>query len=159
MLHAGRPEGDPLSRLTAQERECLRLVAKQLSSKEIAQALGISKASVDTYCNRARAKLGVDSRREAARMVARALEAEPGFRLAASGSPVVAELAPPPVPAPPSLAHRPFRIACMSPLRRLGVILLGAGLFALAFGVLVNGLESLNHVMATSNFEQAPSRH
>lgn len=63
---AGVPDLDVL---TPQERECLRLVARHLSSKEIARELGISKASVDTYLNRARVKLGVASRRAAAQLV------------------------------------------------------------------------------------------
>ena len=63
MLQSVEPREPKLSALTPKERECLRLVAQQWSSKEIARELGISKASVDTYCNRARAKLGVASRR------------------------------------------------------------------------------------------------
>src|SRR6266545_2729436 len=69
MLQAADARDLKLSLLTPQERECLRLVAQQRSSKEIANELGISKASVDTYCNRARAKLGVASRRDAAQLV------------------------------------------------------------------------------------------
>ena len=159
MPHAAGPRKDPLSRLTAQERECLRLVAEQRSSKEIAQALGISKASVDTYCNRARAKLGVDSRREAARMVVRALEEEPPPAVAAAAeSAAPAPTAQAPAAAPPA-PGRASLIACMGPMSRLAAILIGAGLLALSFGVLLNGLESLNEVMAPSHFEQAPSRH
>lgn len=58
-----------LARLTAQEQACLRLVAQRMSSKEIAAELGIAKTSVDTYCNRARQKLGVSDRYAAARML------------------------------------------------------------------------------------------
>src|SRR5205085_5728940 len=53
--------------LTPRERECLRLVDQHLSSKQIARELGMSKTSVDTYCDRARRKLGVPDRYEAAR--------------------------------------------------------------------------------------------
>jgi DNA-binding CsgD family transcriptional regulator len=67
---------DPAGLLTPRERECLRLVDQHLSSKEIARALGMSKTSVDTYCDRARRKLGVPDRYEAAR-VARVLDREP----------------------------------------------------------------------------------
>jgi DNA-binding CsgD family transcriptional regulator len=166
--HAGRARIDPLSRLTAQERECLRLVAEQRSSKEIAQALGISKASVDTYCNRARAKLGVDSRREAARMVVRALEGEPSSSSSSSGAAAAEALAPSPAPTRPAAPieeaaaiapRRPSPVAGLGPVSRLALILVGAGVFALSFGALVNGLERLNAVMATSHFEQAPSTH
>lgn len=67
--------GDPRDLLTAQERACLRLVAQRLSSKEIAAELGIAKTSVDTYCDRARRKLGAPDRYAAARLVA---AGEPG---------------------------------------------------------------------------------
>src|SRR6476659_7504067 len=60
---------DPVELLTPRERECLRLVDQHLSSKEIARKLGMSKTSVDTYCDRARRKLGVPDRYEAARLV------------------------------------------------------------------------------------------
>ncbi len=58
-----------LARLTPKEVACLRLVGQRMSSKEIASELGIAKTSVDTYCNRARAKLEVGGRQEAARLV------------------------------------------------------------------------------------------
>src|ERR1700744_3723984 len=60
---------DPVGLLTPRERECLRLVDQHLSSKQIARELGMSKTSVDTYCDRARRKLGVDDRYSAARML------------------------------------------------------------------------------------------
>lgn len=56
-----------VAQLTPKEQACLRLVSQRLSSKEIGAQLGISKTSVDTYCNRARAKLDVADRFEAAR--------------------------------------------------------------------------------------------
>src|SRR5947209_18559976 len=59
--------------LTQRERECLRLVDQHLSSKQIARELGMSKTSVDTYCDRARRKLGVEDRYAAAR-IARQLD-------------------------------------------------------------------------------------
>ena len=59
---------DPLELLTPRERECLQLVDEHLSSKQIARELGMSKTSVDTYCDRARRKLGVDDRYAAARL-------------------------------------------------------------------------------------------
>src|SRR6202012_4014823 len=60
---------DPVGLLTPRERECLRLVDQHLSSKQIARELGMSKTSVDTYCDRARRKLGVDDRYAAARLL------------------------------------------------------------------------------------------
>jgi len=62
---------DPLELLTPRERECLQLVDEHLSSKQIARELGMSKTSVDTYCDRARRKLGVDDRYAAARLLRR----------------------------------------------------------------------------------------
>ena len=58
---------DPVGLLTPRERECLSLVDQHLSSKQIARQLGMSKTSVDTYCDRARRKLGVEDRYTAAR--------------------------------------------------------------------------------------------
>src|SRR5437870_13465244 len=73
---------DPVGLLTQRERECLRLVDQHLSSKQIARELGMSKTSVDTYCDRARRKLGVTDRYEAARVLRRA---DGGSVLIASG--------------------------------------------------------------------------
>ncbi|WP_296599363.1 response regulator transcription factor [Phenylobacterium sp.] len=60
---------NPVELLTQRERDCLRLVDQHLSSKQIARELGMSKTSVDTYCDRARRKLGVDDRFQAARLL------------------------------------------------------------------------------------------
>jgi DNA-binding CsgD family transcriptional regulator len=62
---------DPLAieRLTPRERECLRLVAEHLHSKEIARRLSISQHTVDGHLNEARRRLGVSSRRDAARLL------------------------------------------------------------------------------------------
>lgn len=54
--------------LSAQQRECLRLVWQQHSSKEIAIALRISKNTVDGYVSEAVARLGARDRRHAARL-------------------------------------------------------------------------------------------
>ena len=60
----------PLDVLTPRERECLRLVDQHLSSKQIARRLGISKHTVDTHLDKARQRLGVGTRYDAARLVA-----------------------------------------------------------------------------------------
>jgi len=60
---------NPVELLTQRERDCLRLVDQHLSSKQIARELGMSKTSVDTYCDRARRKLGVGDRYQAARLL------------------------------------------------------------------------------------------
>lgn len=108
-------------RLTAQEQACLRLVARRLSSKQIAVELGIAKTSVDTYCNRARRKLGVSDRYAAARLVA------------TQAVPEAAATVPPPAPAPP-------RRAASAPLA-----LVVAGIVAVALGVgsLLAGMTAL----------------
>ncbi len=58
-----------IARLTPRERECLARVARGFSSKEIAQQLGISPASVDVRIGKACERLGVSTRREAARLL------------------------------------------------------------------------------------------
>jgi len=55
--------------LSPRQAACLRLVwERQATSKEIARALGISKATVDGYIAEAVEALGASNRREAARM-------------------------------------------------------------------------------------------
>lgn len=50
----------PLSRLSAREREVLKLVVDGRTSKEIAALLGVKPASVHTYRSRIMAKLEVN---------------------------------------------------------------------------------------------------
>lgn len=62
--HANQPAShlpDPMQTLSAREREVLRMVAQGESSPAIAQRLGLSANTVDTYRSRVRAKLGVES--------------------------------------------------------------------------------------------------
>jgi DNA-binding CsgD family transcriptional regulator len=68
-----------VARLSPRERECLRLVAQHMRSKEIGRRLGISSHTVDSYVNEARRRLEAVDRREAALMVmaAEAPEAAP----------------------------------------------------------------------------------
>lgn len=63
----------PVSRLSNGQIECLLLVDRHHSSKEIAALLGISPHTVDQRIRGALEKLGVDRRGEAARIVASAL--------------------------------------------------------------------------------------
>ena len=51
---------DPLERLTARERQVLKLVVEGHSSNDIAAALGLSSRSVDTYRSRLMAKLELE---------------------------------------------------------------------------------------------------
>jgi DNA-binding CsgD family transcriptional regulator len=143
------PRSVRVGALTPQERQCLRLVAQNRSSKEIAVELGISKASVDTYCNRARAKLGAANRRAAARLVA---ESDPA---AAPATPP----APPPAPAAPTV-----HISLLPPLDRLGLwkrlvlILAGASMLALAFGMLLTGMGTLDRFVGGAHAASHPPR-
>ena len=63
----------PVARLSPGQVECLLLVDRHHSSKEIAARLGISPHTVDQRIRGALEKLGVERRGEAARMVAAAL--------------------------------------------------------------------------------------
>ena len=62
-----------VSRLSAGQLDCLRLVGQHLSSKEIALELGISPHTVDQRIRLALQILGVERRAHAARLVAREL--------------------------------------------------------------------------------------
>jgi len=59
-----------VSRLTAGQLDCLRLVDQHLSSKEIATELGISPHTVDQRVRQSLHVLGVERRSQAARIVA-----------------------------------------------------------------------------------------
>ncbi len=58
-------EGDPLSRLTPPQLECLTAALKNRSSKAIAKATGYTESTVNTYMSKASATLGCRGRREA----------------------------------------------------------------------------------------------
>jgi DNA-binding CsgD family transcriptional regulator len=62
-------------RLTERQKECLRLVAQGLETKEIARLLGLSPAAVTERLRAARTIFGVGTSREAARLLQR-LESE-----------------------------------------------------------------------------------
>lgn len=59
-----------IEELTQRERECLRLVRRDQSSKQITLALGISPHTVDARLKKAITLLGVSSRYEAAQLLA-----------------------------------------------------------------------------------------
>ena len=59
-----------ISRLTEQQRACLRHVYAHLTSKEIAPLMGIEPGSVDQHIKAAMRTLGVGDRRTAARIFA-----------------------------------------------------------------------------------------
>ena len=65
---SGRRVEQRFSDITASQAVCLRLVARGMSSKEIAQETGLSWQTVDTYLKQAMARLSASNRREAARL-------------------------------------------------------------------------------------------
>lgn len=64
-----RSDLDQAEALTDEQLECLRLVDRHLSSKEIARRIGISPSAVDKRLERAVRMLGASSRFDAARRV------------------------------------------------------------------------------------------
>lgn len=64
-----RPVTDPVAQLTEGQRDCLRLVYRHMTSKDIARALGISPHTVDMRLRTAMKTLGVDGRIDAARLL------------------------------------------------------------------------------------------
>jgi two-component system response regulator DevR len=71
---AGRPRSDPVAtgdptseQLSARERDVLRLIAEDLTDRQIAESLGISSRTVATHVSSILHKLGVRNRAEAAR--------------------------------------------------------------------------------------------
>jgi DNA-binding CsgD family transcriptional regulator len=73
-------------KLTPKELECVRLVARDRSSKEIARELGRSGHTVDNQIKSALGKLGLSSRYELARLVA---EHEGRDQTLASSTPII----------------------------------------------------------------------
>jgi DNA-binding NarL/FixJ family response regulator len=65
-------DGDDLSQLSAREHEVLHLLAQGYLCKEIAETLGLSTHTIDTYLRRIYEKLHVHSRAQAAARYARA---------------------------------------------------------------------------------------
>lgn len=111
--------------LSARERDCLRLILENRTSKEVGRRLGISHTSVDTHVRRARAKLGLRDRYEAAELLAHWESAGDGEGPAASGDapPVPRGL----LPLPP--------MEELGPGARIGLVLACALFLAVVFGV------------------------
>ncbi|WP_448586482.1 helix-turn-helix transcriptional regulator [Thermaurantiacus sp.] len=76
--------GAGVERLTEKQRQCLRLTYQHMTSKEIAPLLGLSPHSVDAHIRIAMKVLGVDSRREAARILYEIEAAKPARRKSVS---------------------------------------------------------------------------
>lgn len=160
----------PVDRLTAGQRECLRLVAQLQSSKEIAQQLLISNYTVDQRVARACRTLGAATRAEAARILTQ-YEAErpisdtvtiaskraeraafPQFetedlgdepQIVRNARPVVAEEPQSSLPFPTAAGNRNN----MSFLRRLAWAAVVAGLSIVVFGILLASLAAIRGLL------------
>lgn len=141
-----------IEQLTARERDCLRLVARGMSSKEIALQLGLSPLTVDGYLKEAVRTLGAASRRDAARMLA-AHESDAPQNLGGD-PPALAEALPAELPFPPKRteAEPRFRVPFLrqgrqlndlDPFKRLMWIFGLAMIMLLAVANFLNGLGAL----------------
>jgi len=128
-----------LDRLTPKERACLVLVARRMSSKEIAAELGIAKTSVDTYCNRARSKLGVSNRYEAARLLVTQTRPQERAEIAVATPEPSGPSATASAPTPTVSAKWPAKI-------RLVVAVAAVLVAVLAMGSLMSGLSALQEM-------------
>lgn len=102
-------ENEAITKLTARQRDCLRLVLQHMQSKEIGRQLGISPMTVDNHFRSAIQTLGVSNRLEAARL----LEAHelaggdgPSQRLTSQPEPVVSGLEAPIMTSPAIVGDR-----------------------------------------------------
>ena len=165
-VNARSPDSDEqlIARLTTGEKDCLRFVREQLTSKEIGQRLGISPHTVDRRLKNAMAKLRVQSRRDAAlALVAQEgdqrLVYQPSALPPAEPLPETAVLEdaagtvkpgwdmaiePPCRPAPAASETEDGH--GLSIAAQLGLIVVLAILAALAFGALVAGLHTLTEI-------------
>jgi len=127
--------------LTTRERDCLRLIVENRTSKEVGRMLGISHTSVDTHVRRARAKLGLRDRYVAARLLAQA-EAE---NAAAPATPPPAAQATPAeaVAAGPSWLPGLPPMEELGPWQRIGLVLVCAVFIAFVFGIGLTALMAL----------------
>ncbi|WP_241231056.1 helix-turn-helix domain-containing protein [Sphingomonas koreensis] len=72
-----RPTDHAIERLSERQKDCLRLVARGYTSKEIGRQIGISPATVDNHVRAALDTLHVEGRAEAARMLVAAEASQP----------------------------------------------------------------------------------
>lgn len=155
-----------IAKLSDKQKDCLRLVLQCKTSKEIARELGISPHTVDRRLKDAIEQLGVSSRFEAARLLARCetcqslacqptalsepVEAAPHqlSEIAAAGS-ALGEL-----PGATSVRRDPedgasldgTGVRSLGPVARLFLIVAVALASALAFGAILAGLDALGRL-------------
>ncbi|MEN3749147.1 helix-turn-helix transcriptional regulator [Sphingomonas sp. HF-S3] len=150
-------DATPPARLTERERDCLRLVSRGRSSKEIGAELGISHHTVDLHLRRAIRTLGASDRRDAARR----LEAEEGgqipYQQLSTQPQAIAE--PPPITAisPPIRTDRQprFRVPFLrqgrqyndlTSAQRIGWTFAIAALMLIVIANFFNGLAALFYI-------------
>lgn len=128
--------------LTTRERDCLRLIVENRTSKEVGRMLGISHTSVDTHVRRARAKLGLRDRYVAARLLAQAETADaPVGQMAAAPAAPSIEVAL--AAAGPSWLPRLPPMEELGPWQRIGLVLVCAFFIAVVFGIGLTALMAL----------------
>jgi DNA-binding CsgD family transcriptional regulator len=128
-------------KLSEGQRQCLRMVLRHMSSKEIARALGISRHTVDQRLRMAMTLLGASSRVEASRLFAEAEGLGPaGYQRFAYQSP---ELASAPEP-PPLPSRRSREEKTDGRLRKVAWIVGIAAGAAILFAALFTGLNALS---------------
>ena len=67
LLYVAVPKSPRINGLTAREVEILRLVARGLTNRQLAEQLGVSTRTVDAHLRSIYAKLGIKSRSAATR--------------------------------------------------------------------------------------------
>ena len=140
---------DRLARLSDKQRECLRLVYAHMSSKEIAQQLGVEPGTVDQYVKGAIRILGVNDRKTAARMLAEHEGGEvptpPGLRLQDEQAPFnTTTLRREPLLPLPLEGLRPTYVGWTKRLVWIVTIAIGV---ALAFLILIAAAEALTRLI------------
>jgi len=134
-------DSERAGKLSEGQRECLRMVLRHMSSKEIARALGISRHTVDQRLRLAMTLLGASNRVEAARLFAEAEGRDPAqYQRFAYQSPELA--AAPESPPPPSPQAREERTD--GRLRKIAWIVGIAAGAAVLFAALFIGLNALS---------------
>jgi len=73
-LRNPKPDNDPLSHLTPQERRILDLIAEGCTNRQIAETMFLAEKTVKNYVSHLLAKLGMERRAEAAAYAARLAE-------------------------------------------------------------------------------------
>lgn len=136
---AGENLGTRIARLSAGQLDCLKLVDRHMSSKEIAAELGVSPHTVDQRLRVALQILGVDRRAQAARLVSEHLAGPPP----ANGAPntnSVPHHAHDAVPMPfPTASHPRNRYPAAT---KLLLVLLIALFAAFSIGLYLAGLDT-----------------